>query len=84
MLNCFIKRPIYPFNKNLSDYFRISTNESIRKLIEKQNLERNKPKFKNLFNNDDDDNDKPKFDVYDFLFFLSLSIVSIYIYKRLK
>lgn len=85
MFNCFVKRPIYPLNKTISEYCRNSTNESIRKLTEKHNLERNKPKIKISLNNDDNEEDgnKPKFDIYDFLAFLSFSIISIYVYKRL-
>lgn len=85
MLSCFTRRPIY-FNKNLSNYCRNFTNESIRKLTENYNLERNNPKISNIFDNDNDDNgnNKPKFDIYNFLIFFSISIMSIYIYKRLK
>ena len=84
MLSFTIKRPVY-FNKSLSEYCTKINNESIRKLTEKYNLERNKPKIKISLNNDDNEEDgnKPKFDIYDFLAFLSFSIISIYIYKRL-
>lgn len=38
-------------NKFLHDYCKKSTEESIRKLQEKYNLERNKPKINNPFQN---------------------------------
>lgn len=85
MLNCFVKRPTYPLNKTLSDYCRNSTNESIRKLTDQHNLERNKLKIKNIhYDDENNDDDKPKLDIYGFLIFLSFSMISIYIYKRLK
>jgi hypothetical protein len=85
MINCFIKSSIYPLNKSLSDYCRNSTNESIRKLTEQHNLERNKLKIKNPMDYDENnDNDKPKLNIYGFLIFLSFSMISIYVYKRLK
>lgn len=83
MLSCFTKRPIY-FNKNLSDYCTKIMNDSIRKLTEKYNLERNKPKVKNIFHDDDDNDEIPKFNLNIFLIFLSISTITIYFYKRLK
>lgn len=71
----------YPFNKTISDYCRKSTNESIQKLTEKYNLERNKPKIKNPL---DEYEDKPNFNFYGFLAFLSISTMTIFFYKRLK
>lgn len=82
MLSFMTKRPLY-FNKSLSDYCTRTTNESIRKLTEKYNLERNKPKFKNPLQ-DDDDSEKPEFNFYHFLLFLSISSITIYFYKRIK
>lgn len=87
MINCFVKRTIYPLNKTLSNYCRNSTNESIRKLTERHNLDRNKLKIKNPYMDYDDENnddDKSKLNIYRFLIFLSFSMISIYIYKRLK
>ena len=84
MLNCFFRQP-YPItlNKSLSEYCRSSTNESIRKLTERYNSDKNKPKISLNFN-DDDDNNNPKFNFYDFIFFLSVSTIVFFIYKRLK
>lgn len=70
----------YPFNKTISDYCRKSTNESIQKLIEKYNLERNNLKIKKPLNEED----KPNFNFYGFLVFLSISTMAIFFYKRLK
>jgi hypothetical protein len=69
------------FNKSLSVYYNKITNDSIRKLTEKHNLERNKEKINNPL---EDDGEKPASDFYHFLFFLSISTIAIYFYKRLK
>jgi len=80
MLTCF--KPIYPINKTLSDYCKRTTNESIRKLTEKYSLERNNPKIKNPLVDEDDY--KPKFNIYDFFAFHSISTIAFFFYKRLK
>jgi hypothetical protein len=82
MLSCF-SRNSYPLilNKNLRDYCRNSTNESIKKIIERHNSEKDKPKIK--INNNDDDNN-PVFNLLDFIFFLSVSSIAFFLYKRLK
>ena len=82
MLSFMTRRPIY-FNKNLSDYCTRTTNESIRKITEKHNLERNKVKFKNPLE-EDDDSEKPEFNFYHFMLFLSISYVTYFFYKRIK
>jgi hypothetical protein len=80
MLSSYLMRnPIY-VNKTLQDYCKKTTEESIRKLNEKYNLERNKPKIKNTF----DDNNKPEFNYFGFLLFLSITIFSFRFYKRLN
>jgi len=77
--SCLMRKPIY-INKTLQDYCKKTTEESIRKLNEKYNLERNKPKIKNTF----DDNNKPEFNYIGFLLFLSITIFSFRFYKRLN
>ena len=77
MLN-FTKTPLQ-FSKSLNYY----TNESIRKITEKYNLERNKPIIKNQLAVDEDDA-KPNLNFYNFLLFLSISTITIYFYKRLN
>ncbi len=77
MLN-FTKTPLQ-FSKSLNYY----TNESIRKITEKYNLERNKPTIKNPLVVDEDDA-KPNLNFYNFLLFLSISTITIYFYKRLN
>jgi hypothetical protein len=77
MLN-FTKTPLQ-FSKSLNYY----TNESIRKITEKYNLEKNKPTIKNPLAVDEDDA-KPNLNFYNFLLFLSISTISIYFYKRLN
>lgn len=82
MFNFMKKRPLY-FNKNLSDYCTKTTNESVRKLTEKYNLERRNTKFKNLVYNDDDSK-IPEFNFYTLLIFFSIPSIGFYFYKRLK
>jgi hypothetical protein len=77
MLN-FTKTPLQ-FSKSLNYY----TNESIRKITEKYNLERNKPIIKNPLAVDED-GAKPNLNFYNFLLFLSISTITIYFYKRLN
>ena len=77
MLN-FTKTPLQ-FSKSLNYY----TNESIRKITEKYNLERNKPTIKNPLAVDEDDA-KPNLNFYNFLLFFSISTITIYFYKRLN
>jgi hypothetical protein len=77
MLN-FTKTPLQ-FSKSLNYY----TNESIRKITEKYNLERNKPIIKNPLAVDEDDA-KPNLNFYNFLLFLSISTITIFFYKRLN
>jgi hypothetical protein len=82
MFSCLMKRPLY-VNNSLKDYCSKSTNESIRKLTDKYNLERNKQKLEILL--DDDDRDEiPEFNFLNLLFFLSISSVTFYFYKKLK
>lgn len=83
MLSFMTRRPVY-FNKSLSEYCTKTTNESIRKLTEKFNLERNKPKIKNPLEEEDDDSEKPEINFYHYLLFLSISSIAIYFYKRIK
>ena len=77
MLN-FTKTPLQ-FSKSLNYY----TNESIRKITEKYNLERNNPIIKNPLAVDEDDA-KPNLNFYNFLLFLSISTITIFFYKRLN
>jgi hypothetical protein len=81
---CYQKNPL-PINKDLYNYCRKTTENSIRNLTEKYNLERNKPKIKNLLNEDEcDKNNKPEFNIYGFLTFLSMTTLAIFFYKRLQ
>lgn len=80
MLTCF-KAP-YLFNKTMNDYCRHSTDESIKKITYRYNLERNNPKIKNPF--DDEYEDKPKINIYSMFAFLSISTLAFFLYKRLK
>lgn len=81
MLNCFNKRPIY-INKSLSDYCKKTTDESIRKLTEKYNKERYNPKKFVLIDDNDDKNNN--FNFLNLIIFLSISSITICLYKRLN
>ena len=70
-------------NKTLYEYCKRSTQESIKRLTEKYNLEKNKPKIKNPLD-ENDDSGKPEFNFYGFVVFLSISTIGLIIYKRLK
>lgn len=76
-----MKKPLF-YNKNINDYCKNMTNESIKRLTEKYNLERNNPKIKNPLDNNSNEN--PQLNFYNFLVFLSISTISFYFYKRLK
>jgi len=79
MLTCY--KTNYLFNKNINNYCRNSTNVSIKKITDKYNLERNKPKIQNPF---EDNDDKPKVGIYSTLVFLSISTMVFFFYKRIK
>lgn len=70
-------------NKSLNDYCMKSTQESIKKIIEKSNLERNKEKINNILD-DNDENKKPELNLYSFFIFLSISSIGFILYKRLN
>jgi hypothetical protein len=77
--SCLMRKSVFT-NKTLQDYCKKTTEESMRKLSEKYNLERNKPNIKNTF----DDNDKPEFNYFGLLVVLSITIFSFSFYKRLN
>ena len=83
MLSFYMPKTPVVMNKALYDYCKKSTQESVIKQSEKYSLERNKPKINVSFENNDE-NDKPEFNFYGFLAFLSVTTVAFFIYKRLK
>jgi hypothetical protein len=80
MLTTF--KPNYLFNKNINDYCRKYTNESIIKITEKYTLERNKPKIQNPF--DLKNNDNPNFSVSGFWVIFTISTMAFFFYNKLK
>jgi hypothetical protein len=78
MLNCFQKRPVIMNNINISEYLKKSTNESIKKISDKFTLERNSNK------DNENNNNKLTITFYEVLWFLSISTLAMYIYKRIK
>jgi hypothetical protein len=84
MFRCLLKNnsPLI-LNKKICDYYRNSTNESIRRLIEKNKSEKNKLETKiYLSSNDDKNNNNPI--IYKFIFFFTFTSIAFYLYKRLK
>ena len=81
MFTCYSK-PLFKTNQTIRDYIMKSTQDSIQKMVERTNLERNKVKFKNPLVDDDDE--KPNFNFNNFLIFIAISSVSFLLYKRLK
>jgi len=75
-------RPLFLYNKNLNDYCKKSTSESIKRLTEKFTLERKKVKINNPL--EDDDSDKPNINFWGFFIILSISTFGMYFYKRIK
>lgn len=83
MLSSYLfKKPIL-VNKTLQDYCRKSTEESIKKISEKYNLERNRPKI-NISLDAESNNSKPEFNFYGLLAFLSITTLTFFFYKRLQ
>jgi hypothetical protein len=80
MLTSF--KPNYLFNKNINDYCRKYTNESIIKMTEKYTLERNKPRIQNPFH--DKNNEKPNFGVSGFWVIFTISTMAFFFYNKLK
>lgn len=80
--SCLFKKPFF-VNKSLQDYCRKSTEESIKKISERYNLERNKPKI-NIPLDDENISNKPEINYYGLFTFLSVTTLAIFLYKRLK
>ena len=72
----------YLFNKNINDYCRKYTNESIIKITEKYTLERNKPKIQNPL--DLKNNDNTNFSVSGFWVIFTISTMAFFFYNKLK
>ncbi len=76
-----MKKPLY-VNNGLREYCNKTTNESIRKLTEKYNLER-KTKQHTTLTYDEDDSQRPNLAFFNFFIFLSITTATFYFYKRL-
>lgn len=73
------------YNKPIWEYCVKSTQDSIRKMTEKYNLEKEKIFIKFKLDDSEDDNKKPVLNsVYGFLVILSVSSLGIFLYKKLK
>ncbi len=81
LTSLILKRPING-NINVNHYYMNSTKESIRKITEKYNLEKNKLKIVNPL--DEQKIYKHSFICHSILLFLSLTICTLSFYKRLQ
>lgn len=81
-----IAMPSFPYilNKNLSDYCKNTVNESIRKLTDKYKSKKYISNIKMNYNDEDDNFEKPEFNLYFLLVFLSISSMTWFFYKRIK
>ena len=82
----YIFKPPYPYySKNIRDYCMKSTNDYIKRITEKCNLERNSNnniKIDNPLVIKKEDNPEDNFNK--FLVILSISTLGLYLYRRLK
>ena len=80
----FSRSPYTYCSKSIRDYCMNSTNEYIKKITQKYDLERNDKliQINNPLNNDK--NDKPQHNFESVIFFLSISTIGFYLYRRLK
>jgi hypothetical protein len=69
-------------NKALNDYCKKSTENSMRKITEQYNLERNEPKIVNSLVKVGGNNN-PDFNFYGLFAFLSISTMALFFYKKL-
>ncbi len=76
-----MRNPI-SFNKSLQDYCKKINEESIRKLSDGYNLEKNKPKIKNILKNDNSNN--PDYNYFGIIIILSITMFTFSFYKRLQ
>jgi hypothetical protein len=83
MLSFYMPKTPVVMNQALYDYCKKSTEESVRKQSEKYSLERNKPKI-TISPENSDGNDKPEFNFYGLLAFLSVTTMAFFFYKRLN
>lgn len=74
------------YNLELSEYCKKSVQQSINNMVEKYNLEKNKKLIKKYINNNSDDDNNPlsNYNIYGFLFFLSISTFGYLYYNRIK
>lgn len=84
MLTIGFKKPYLQYNKELLEYCKKSTEDSIKRICEKHDLEKNKIKNINLNYIDNDDKKPNNNNFYIFLSILSITSIGFIFYKRLK
>ncbi len=83
MLSFYIPKTQPILNKILQDYCKKTTENSMRKLTEKYNLERNKPKLVDPIEKVCI-NSNPEFNFYGILAVLSITTMAFIFYKKLN
>ena len=88
MFSIGYKRNTFLYDKSLLEYCMKSTQHSIKRIIEKKNLEKNninvKEIIKNKLEDDHDNNKNPRLNFNFLLVFLSISSLGFYFYKKIK
>jgi hypothetical protein len=89
MFSIGYKRNTFLYDKSILEYCMKSTQDSIKRIIEKKNLEKNNINVKEILkikleDDDDNNNNNPQLNFNFFLVFLSISSLGFYFYKKLK
>jgi len=82
MFNYFNKKPIILQNDSLRQYYIQSTNDSIKRLVEKYDSQKINKYDVMLSNNSENNNNQPIINILGFLGFLSISTTAFYFYRR--
>ena len=87
MFSIGYKRNTFLYDKSILEYCMKSTEDSIKRIIEKKNLEKKNANVKEILKiklEDDDNNKNPRFNFNVLLVFLSISSLGFYFYKKIK
>ena len=87
MFSIGYKRNTFLYDKSILEYCMKSTEDSIKRIIEKKNLEKKNATVKEILKiklEDDDNNKNPRFNFNVLLVFLSISSLGFYFYKKIK
>jgi hypothetical protein len=87
MFSIGYKRNTFLYDKSLLEYCMKSTQDSIKRIIEKKKLGKKNYNVKEIIKiklEDDDNNKNPQLNFNVFLVFLSISSLGFYFYKKIK